>query len=336
MAKNDERLGVAVIGLGVGEQHVRQYSKLKDCEVKWLCDFEIDKAQKLVSELGIGKVARSLDDIFQDPETNIVSIASYDNFHFEQTVNALNSNKHVFVEKPLCCSLGELKSIKKCWQEKKNLKLKSNLLLRSAMIYQWLKQQINSGVLGEIYAFDGDYLYGRLNKITEGWRKDLENYSVMLGGGVHLADLMIWLTEQKPTSVISSGSKICTKNTDFKYLDYVSSTFTFNSGLIGRINANFGCVHKHQHFVRVFGTKGTFIYDDKGPRLHTSRNSGVPSLNLDIPTIPFSKGDLIPFFVECVKNNTYLDTQSDFDVTSVCLSAQKSINEQKIVEVEYV
>jgi len=41
--------------------------------------------------------------IFEDPELDIVSIASYDSFHAEQIIQCLNSGKHVFVENPSAC-----------------------------------------------------------------------------------------------------------------------------------------------------------------------------------------------------------------------------------------
>ena len=39
--------------------------------------------------------------ILTNTEIDVVSIASYDNFHCEQIVLALEHSKHVFVEKPL-------------------------------------------------------------------------------------------------------------------------------------------------------------------------------------------------------------------------------------------
>src|SRR5262249_50292734 len=146
-----------------------------------------------------------------------------------------------------------------------------NLVLRAAPLYCWLRDTIAAGELGELYAFDGDYLYGRLEKITDGWRGEVDGYSVLQGGGVHLVDLMLWLTGQRPATVNAVGNRIATRGTRFRYDDFVAATYRFESGLIGRITANFGCVHRHQHVVRVFGTKGTFIHDDRGARLHSTR-----------------------------------------------------------------
>ena len=49
--------------------------------------------------------------------------------------------------------------------------LACNLVLRAAPLYVGgSKRPSARGELGEIYAMDGDYLYGRLPKITDGWR----------------------------------------------------------------------------------------------------------------------------------------------------------------------
>src|SRR5262249_61070114 len=97
--------------------------------------------QAFALKLGVGKVAHSFAELLDDPHTRVVSIASYDNAHFEQVVAALNAGKHVFVEKPVCRTTEELHTVKQAWaRHRGKLKLTSNLVLRAAPIYQWLKQ----------------------------------------------------------------------------------------------------------------------------------------------------------------------------------------------------
>ena len=338
IANSTQKLGVAVIGLGIGEQHARTYLKLQNCQLQWLYDLDAAKTQAAIATLGQGKAADSLDSILSNPDVNIVSLASYDDAHFQQTITTLQSGKHVFVEKPLCRSIEELRQIKQTWLQQKHLKLESNLVLRAAPLYKWLRNQIQTGKLGQIYAIDGDYLYGRLHKITEGWRKNVENYSVLQGGGVHLVDLMLWLTGEKPITVSTTGNRICTTNTDFRYNDYACATFQFGSGLIGRITANFGCVHRHQHVLRVFGTEGTFIYDDAGPRLHVTRDPAVLAAPLNLAPLPSSKGDLIPPFIQSILNNqdTHNTIQHNFDLISVCAAAEESLLHRSPIIIKYV
>lgn len=333
------KIGVAVVGLGVGEHHAHTYLATGQCELRWLYDLDSEKAQMLIDKLGTGAVADSFEAILQKPDVQVVSIASFDDAHFKQLVAALNAGKHVFVEKPICRTVGELQVIKQAWSKYQGkLKLSSNLVLRGAPVYQWLKQKLDAGDFGEIYAFDSDYLYGRLHKITHGWRKNVENYSVMLGGGVHLIDLMVWLAGERPSSVWARGNGICTKNTDFRYNDYITAALLFPSGLIGRITANFGCVHRHQHVMRIFGTKATFICDDAGPRLHLTREPSVTASTVTLPTLPATKGDLIPRFVSAILDDEDLKahTQVIFDVISICAASDEALRSHSAVEVKYV
>lgn len=336
---SSKKIGVAIIGLGIGEQHARAYLAIDGCEVRWLYDLEQNRAQALGESLRAGRVALTYEEILQDSSVDLVSIASFDDAHFSQVVAALQAGKNVFVEKPLCRSVAEVGEIKLAWSEQhRKLKLSSNLVLRAAPIYRYVKQQLDAGDLGKIYAFDGEYLYGRLEKITQGWRRDVENYSVMLGGGVHLVDLMLWLTGERPDSIWAQGNNICTAGSAFRYPDFVAATMHFPSGLIGRITANFGCVHRHQHVVRIFGTRGTFLYDDMGPRIHRSCDPEARALPLEMATLPGSKGDLIPDFVQAILNDTdtQAQTQHEFDVISVCAAADQALAGGRQVEVEYV
>jgi predicted dehydrogenase len=201
-----------------------------------------------------------------------------------------------------------------------------------------LKRKISGGEMGAPYAFDGEYLYGRLEKITQGWRKDVPDYSVIQGGGVHLIDLLVWMMGDRPVSAFAIGNRFCTQNTSFRFPDYVASTLRFASGLIGRIAANFGCVHRHHHIVRVFGTDATFVYDDAGPRLHLTRDPAATAAPVALPPLPSTKGALIAPFVASIlaDENLNAHTQELFDVMSICAACDESVRTHSEVEVSYV
>jgi predicted dehydrogenase len=306
----NNRLGVAVIGLGIGEQHARMYATLPQCEVRALSDLDTARAQALAAEFPGSVVRANFEDILGDDTIDIVSIASFDDAHFAQVMAALRAGKHVFVEKPLCRTAAELSDIRGALAARPDLHLASNLVLRGADLYRWLRAEIASGAFGDIYAFDGDYLYGRLHKITDGWRGETDAYSVMLGGGIHMIDLLLWLTGQRPQRVQAAGSRLATRDTPFRYDDFTAATLTFSSGLVARISANFACMHPHQHVVRIFGTRKTFILDDAGPRVLEHRDPperGLPiakATPLQLATKPEHKGALIPEFVRGIVERT--------------------------------
>lgn len=330
-------LGVAIVGLGVGEQHALAFANDPRCTVRWLIDQDENKAIDVRSRVGVGEIATSLDAALEDPNVHIISIASFDHMHADQVLACFNSNRHVFVEKPLCRTDSELSDIMATWDEADRPHLASNLILRDADLYQWLGDEIVSGRMGKIYAIDGDYLYGRIHKITEGWRKDVPDYSVIEGGGIHLLDLMLSLTGEKPDTVACHGNNIASKNTDFNYDDFMAATYTFPSGIIGRLTANFACVHRHHHVLRVFGTEATFIYDDAGPRIHRTRDEDGVTESLAHNPLAASKGALIPAFIDAIVTNSdpAPAAKREFDLIRAIIATDKSHASKSTEEIEY-
>ena len=339
-----QQLGVAVVGLGIGEQHARMYATLPSCKVKLLIDRNKSRAEQLAGAFPGSEPGSDFDEVLDRKDIDVVSIASYDDAHFDQVMRSLSAGKHIFVEKPLCRTVDELSQIRAALDASTSLHLASNLVLRGADLYRWLRQEIASGAFGEIYAFDGDYLYGRLHKITEGWRGETSDYSVILGGGIHMIDLMLWLTGQRPVSVQAVGNRICTRDTEFRYDDFVAATMSFASGMIGRITANFGCVHRHQHVVRIFGTRKTFVLDDAGPRLMTARDPVGPGLEaapvqpVNLATEPAHKGALIPVFIEGItlkRSPRTADLEVTLDAIAIAAACHEAVSRSAPVQVRY-
>ena len=339
---NDNRIkkiGVAVIGLGVGEQHARAYLRTGHCKLMWLFDLDHDRARKLIKEFNTGKVADSYEQILEDPDVDVVSIASYDADHFAQVIAAFHSRKHVYVEKPVCRTLDEVHQVYKAWKGAGGSQraLSSNLVLRAAPLYQRLQKYLSEGLLGRIYAVDGEYLYGRLYKITEGWRSQEIDYSVMTGGGIHMIDLVLWLTGIRPVTIQAVGNRICTDQTTFRYKDFVTATAKMSNGAIARFTANFGCVHRHQHIIRIYGTKGTFLYDDAGARVHLSRDPRNSATPWDDSPLPATKGDLILNFIYGIMQcrDWTLEAETCLNVATVCAICDEALRNENTIEVVY-
>lgn len=326
------RFGVAIVGIGgMGMHHYKAAYLNTACKVIYLVD---RNEEKLIHHESNAHKTKNIQEALSAKNVDIVCIASYDDMHYDQILSSLNAKKHIFVEKPLCQTKQELKDISKSLKEN-GCSLVSNLVLRTSPLYKYIKDLILASELGEIYAFDGDYLYGRLDKINTGWRNEVEHYSVMEGGGIHMVDLMLWLTSQNPASVISHRSKIVTKDSSFKYHDFQSSVFKFESGLIGRVTANFGCIHNHQHVVRIFGTKGTFIHDDAGARIHWSRDPEKNIEYINLQPKPENKAELFHDFIQAIVDNDfeYL-AEREFELMSVVLAADAALD--KPIEIEYI
>lgn len=331
-------LRCGVIGLGVGEQHALAFRNAPNADLVLLHDLDKQRAQDVVQRLGCGHVADNEDALLNTDDLDVVAIASFDDDHADQVVKGLRKGKHLFVEKPLCRTRDELQRIRQAWLAANKPALDSNLVLRSAPLYRRLRTMIAAGEFGDIYAIDGEYLYGRLHKITKGWRHGVADYSVILGGAIHMLDLLCWLTGQYPSTVSATGNRICTTGTSFQYDDFRTGVLTFPSGMIGRITANFGCVHRHQHVLRIFGTKATFILDDQGPRLFLSRDPDTPAASLPDSPLPAAKGDLIPGFLDLIGRPPDIDAvaQHNFKIITACITVDEAARHDEKLEVNYV
>ena len=331
------RLNAAVVGLGVGEQHAHAYLREPRALLRYVVDNDTVKAEQFSAQYGQGIIKpANYNAVLEDADISLISIASYDEDHYTQVMSGLAAGKNLFIEKPLCQTEAQLQDIYAQWHKHPRA-LASNLVLRAADLYLWLKEHIAQGNMGDIYAFDGDYLYGRLHKITAGWRAETENYSVMEGGGIHILDLMLNLTGKKPRNVISQANKIASRDTVFRYHDFHTAIFEFADGMIGRVTANFGCVHRHHHVIRIFGTKQTFIYDDMGPRLHKNAAADERAEMLPYNPLPATKGALIPGFIDMIEKADFVSSaQQEFDLMSVVLAADKSLQTQKKETIGYI
>ena len=289
-------LGVAVIGLGVGARHLEAYRRHAHCRVVAVCDHDPQRAAEAARTVPGAVALTDALEAIRSPGVEAVSIASYDADHHGHALAALRAGRHAFVEKPLCTRPDEVASLAAA--ARPGTVVASNLVLRAAPFFVELRRMVAAGELGDVYAVDGDYMYGRLHKLTDGWRGADPEYSPFMGGAVHMVDLMLWITGQRPQAVSAVGGDVCARGSAYPGDDFVAATYRFASGMVGRITANFGSVTRHHHVLRVFGTRGTAISDDAGVRIHTRRDPGGPVTDPGLSPLPADKGALIPEFVD--------------------------------------
>ncbi len=331
-------LNIGVIGLGVGEAHARAGASHQKSVVTYLCDISKERLGQIAAQHPGAATTTDPGAVLCDPAIDVVVIASYDDNHYEQTMIALKNGKHVFVEKPVCIFAHEAKELRNEIERRPGQLFFSNLILRLSARFMRLKELIEQGQLGELYAMEGDYNYGRLSKIIDGWRGQQAFYSIVNGGGVHLIDQMLWLAGERINEVMAYGSNIVTRDTGFRYNDYVSSLLSFRSGLIGKMAANFGCVYPHFHPFRVYGDAGTFINNRGDAELYRScEQEEKPDLISDsYPGV--DKGDLFLNFLDTITGDAKPVVTRDeiFDSMAVCFAIDESVKKGGPVTVEYL
>lgn len=332
------RLRAAVIGLGVGEKLAETVASLPDCELASICDLDRPRLDAIGARWPSASRTTNAEEVLRDANVDLVCIASFDDHHFAQVMTALEHGKHVFVEKPFVQREAEARAVKDALKARPSLRLSSNLILRRSPRFLDLRRRIDAGELGRLYHLEGDYNYGRLHKIVEGWRGKLDFYSAVQGGGVHVADLLMWLARDRIVEVSAVGNAIASEGSGFRNFDMVVSTLKFAGGAVGKLGVNFGCVFPHFHPMAIYGTDATFVNAPEHALLYRSRDPGAAPTKLDTEYPGTHKGDLIASFVGAIRGRGEAEvTERDvFDSLAVCFAIERSAHTGTPVKVEYL
>mgnify|MGYP005995296669 FL=1 len=193
--------------------------------------------------------------------------------------------------------------------------------------------------LGKIFFVEGDYNYGRLEKIEKGWRGKIPYYSVTHGGAIHMIDLILWFLNELPYEVSSEGSRLVVKNKKFKTNDFTVSLLKFKSGKIVKISSNFGCMISHHHSLKVFGSKGSIIHDLRGGILAKSRSKTEKLKKFNYLTNNEKKANVLKNFVVDIlkkrKKTINENCKSIINSMLVSLAIEKSIKEKKRIKINF-
>lgn len=327
-----KRVRAGILGLGVGEQHVAGYEAHPLCEVVAICDIDAERLETVGGRHPGPRRTTDPSQVLTAADVDVVSVASYDDAHYQQVRLALEHNKHVFAEKPLCLHEYEAREIASLLRERPQLRLSSNVPLRMSPRFRELKERIARGELGELFHMEGDYDYGRRHKLTDGWRAELPYYSVVLGGAIHMVDLLLWLSGKRVVEVThATATKIATAGTRFSHPDFVLATARFEDGSTLKVTANLGCVSPHFHGVRVYGTAGTFVNGlPDGALYHPAPSPEGASITPVRSAYPgIHKGDLLHSFVESILTDepAAVTAAEVFDALAVCFAIERAMRE---------
>ena len=330
------KLKIGVIGLGVGEQHVIGYQRIPNVEVTDICDIDPSVLKIVGDRNDVPNRHQDYKQITENPNIDVVSIASYDNCHAIQAISAFENGKHVMIEKPLALNRHEAEAILRAQQDSGRF-LSSNLVLRKSPRFQELKNWIAKGYFGEIVTIEGDYLHQILWKLTQGWRGEMEFYCVTYGGGIHMIDLMRWLLDEEIVEVCGMSNKKLTRGSKFNFDDTVTNLLKFKSGTVGRTTSNLGAQRPQIHGLSVYGTEKSFINDTPHAKLfHGDNSEDIEIVETNYPGI--DKFGLLPDFISSIRkgDEPEVSAKDVFRVMDICFACYESLNAKKTVNVDYL
>lgn len=185
-------INVAIIGAGIGAEHLDGYRALPDrFRVRAVCDLDVSRAKRIVRSDAIAATA-DLDAVLADPAIDLVDVCLPPHLHLPVTTRALEAGKHAICEKPLVSCLSDAdRLIATAKAMKRNLYPVFQYRYGKAM--SQLAALAQAGLTGKPYAASLEtHWCRRADYYANDWRGTWagENGGAVLGHAIHNHDLV--------------------------------------------------------------------------------------------------------------------------------------------------
>jgi predicted dehydrogenase len=189
-----DKLRCGVIGLGMGKGHIRGYKSHPGAEVVAVADPDPKRLAAAVEEFKPVRGYASARAMLAKERLDVVSVATPNKFHRPLTLAALAAGCHVLCEKPMAMNAREGREMVAAARRARR-RLMINFSFRFTEQAWALKQQVDAGVLGEVYF--GRTVWHRRRGLPGfgGWfgQRKLSGGGPLIDLGVHRLDLALWL-----------------------------------------------------------------------------------------------------------------------------------------------
>ena len=269
---------LAVIGYGgMGSWHCQNVSeKIPQICVYGAWDIRPEALDKAL-EKGLYTYS-SLDELLEDREVELVTIAVPNNFHKELAIACLRAWKNVVCEKPVTMNAGELEEIMAVAQETGKL-FSVHQNRRWDKDYRIVRKIIEDGKLGTPYFIESRVQGSR--GAMYGWR----GYKVNGGGmvldwGVHLLDQMMDMIHSPVVSVDAHLQTVFSEEVD----DNIKLFLRFENGVSALLEMSTNCFVNLPRW-HVSCTGGTAVVEDwscKGKTVQLREDAGQMAWDDDI------------------------------------------------------
>lgn len=300
------RLGIIGCGLMM-KSHIAGIGAIDNVELTACVDIILDHAKELAEDYPGAKVCTDWKDIVDDVDAVLIALPH--DLHYECGVFFARHKKHVLMEKPLCNTEEECKSlIDICDEEGVVLMCAYPLRYRPGILK--MKELVDSGEFGKIMQIS--LWTEQLTKLPEGhWLT-----TARLGGGqffshgCHYVDLLMWFLGN-PVQGTHFGTKI---GTPWLRKEGTSvATFKFENGALGYHGATWGSRGTHLAWnMQIITEKGLLEYDRTRIKLYNQNHEHIPNAPVNMQKYEVIWEDAveagkqtqfeIAHFVDCIVN----------------------------------
>ena len=344
-----KKLRCAVIGLGMGRGHVKGFQSHPRAEVVAVCDKDEARLQAVADTLSVPSTYTDARAMLKDEKLDVVSVATPNKFHKPLTIAAFKAGCHVLCEKPMAMNAREAREMLAAAKKTKR-RLMINFSYRFTEQAWALKQQVDRGVLGDVYF--GRTVWHRRRGMPGfgGWfgKKALAGGGPLIDLGVHRLDLALWLMGYpKPAWVMGStyapiaSALAKAEGKSFDVEDLAAGMIRFKNGASLIVEASWAANIAERELMetRLLGTDAGLVQRNVGEgyqfeaELFVERDGAQYDMKLH-PPIPAVKGSFHHFIESIVTRKPHVATGEEGLIVMEILDAiYASAKKKKPVEI---
>lgn len=258
MAIENQKIKFAVIGAGhIGKRHAEMICRESESELVAMVDVR-SKEECDASHFEV-PFFHSLDElIVSGIDFDVANICTPNGLHAEQSLKALEANKHVVCEKPMGLSKDNCEKVifKSLQKSKSVFCVMQN---RYSPPSEWIKSVIEEKIMGKIFMVQLNCYWNRDDRYYKkgGWKgtKDLDGGTLFTQFS-HFIDIMYWLFGDIDNIQGRFADFTHKNSTDFEDSGFVN--FDFVDGGMGAINYSTSIANQNlESSLTIIGEKGS-------------------------------------------------------------------------------
>lgn len=153
-----------------------------------------EKSQAFAKKFNVARAHPDLDSMVKDPEVDVVYIALPNAMHHAAVLAAARAGKHILCEKPFAMKTAHAREmVQACRDAGVVLRVAHQIRLDAAVVRA--REIVQSGRLGRLTEISLERASAVGPRIS--WRQDFEQSGVMYSVGVHLLDLVQYVSGQR-------------------------------------------------------------------------------------------------------------------------------------------
>jgi len=249
-------LRICHIGVGYwGPNLMRNIAANANAELAGICDSRAETLKDVGTKYPDAKLFDTLDAALADTSIDAVVIATPSGLHFEQAKQALNSGKHVFVEKPLAETVEQARELTALAAQQGRILMVGHTFLYNNLVHE-VKAYIDSGELGEVfYAYSQRLNLGR-------FRRDSD---VMWTLAPHDVSILNYWFDAVPDTVHANGHAYI--HPDSEVAEICFANLQYPNGRTAHLHLSWLDPQKRREMI-VVGSKKMLVYDDMNAEAH--------------------------------------------------------------------